>query len=236
MASVSTVLRPSGPLPPRVYWRRRLALVVVLVLLATAVWWFFAGRTSADGGRQPSGHAAAPAEADTTAASSPSRRSTPKAAARRPGSGEAADKPKSRRPRPAAPAPPEGPCLPSAVKLEIDVSDGEAGQPNSATLLFSSTRAAACTLDITARTLAVRVTSGSDVVWSSEHCPDALRAKQLVVRVDPPTAYTFPWSGHRSAEGCSPVTELPEAGGYWVEAALIGGDPQRAYFDLTNRR
>lgn len=225
------MLRPSGPLPPRVYWRRRLALVVIVALVATAAWWFLAGRTSADDGGSK-GDTAALADADPAATATPTGRRSQQETPRRPASGKAVDKPRSRR-APPRPARPTGPCDPSAVKLEVDVSDGEAGAPNSATLLFSSTGAAACTLDITARTLAVRVTSGPDVVWSSEHCPDALRAKQLVVRADPPSAYQFTWSGHRSAQGCSPVSELPDPGGYWVEAALIGGDPQRAFFDLT---
>jgi hypothetical protein len=118
------------------------------------------------------------------------------------------------------------------VDITIDVGDSGPGQPNTATFLLRSTRTPACTLSITPDTMVVRVTSGDDVVWSSDDCPDALHAKQLVAREDPPTAYQFHWNGQRSSENCQPVDATPEPGGYWVEAAMIGGEPHRGYFDI----
>ena len=224
------------------YWRRRLALALFVVLVAGGVWWFVARASAADGA-DPS---RSDAGATVPTAPSPSSGKTAPPAGHATGSKSKASRPQTsprtspdrspatgNGPAVSRPARPSGPCDPATTRLELDVSDAEAGDANAATLLFSSTRARACTLDITAKTLAVRVTSGPDVVWSSEHCPDALRAKRIVVRSDPPTAYEFVWNGRRSAEGCGAVSELPAPGGYWVEAALIGGDPQRAFFDLT---
>lgn len=58
---MSTVLRPVGPQPPRVYWVRRLVVLgLVLLVLALAVW-AFASRGSDSG-------AAADAQGDETAA------------------------------------------------------------------------------------------------------------------------------------------------------------------------
>ncbi len=116
--------------------------------------------------------------------------------------------------------------------MKIDVGDSAPGEPNTATLLLSSDKLAACTLAITPDTMTVRVTSGQDVVWSSDDCPDALRAQQVVAREDLPAAYQFRWSGQRSSDNCQPVDALPSPGGYWVEAAMIGGEPHRAYFDI----
>jgi hypothetical protein len=118
--------------------------------------------------------------------------------------------------------------------MEIDVADSAPGQANTATILFTSTRTPACTLAITPDTMTVRITSGPDVVWSSDDCPDSLPVKQVVARADPPTAYEFRWNGRRSAENCQPVDALPQPGGYWLEAALIGGEPHKAYFDITD--
>ncbi len=116
--------------------------------------------------------------------------------------------------------------------MTIDVGDSAPGAPNTATLLLTSTDSPACTLSITPETMVVRITSGPDVVWSSDDCPDALRAQRVVAREDPPASYRFRWSGQRSSENCQPVGSVPEPGGYWVEAALVGGDPHKAYFDV----
>ena len=116
--------------------------------------------------------------------------------------------------------------------MKIDVGDSGPGEPDTATLLLNSEKLAACTVSITPDTMTVRVTSGNDVIWSSDDCPDALRAQQVVAREDLPAAYQFRWNGQRSAENCQPVDAIPTTGGYWVEAAMIGGEPHRAYFDI----
>jgi hypothetical protein len=250
---VSSVMRPTGPLPPRVYWTRRLLLLLVLVLLTALVWWLVGGAGSASetGGRASGRHNASSAPATPASTSPPTKPRTHKQHRAREGaSGSAASEgsspstgtePGQTHPTKSDEQPkqdktplaqPTGPCQPADVDIEIDVADSEPGEPNTATFLFTSTRSAACTLAITPDDMVVRITSGDDVVWSSDDCPDALRAKELVARADPPTAYEFRWSGHRSSENCQPVSTLPDPGGYWVEAALIGADPHRAYFDI----
>ncbi|MBA2698891.1 MAG: hypothetical protein H0U61_08980 [Nocardioidaceae bacterium] len=130
-------------------------------------------------------------------------------------------------------AEPTGACTPTGVDMAIDVADAKAGDTNVATFELTSLDTVACTLSITPSTLVVKVTSGSDTVWSSDDCPDALFAKQIVVRADPASHYQFTWNGKRSSDGCQPVVGEITPGGYWVEAALIGGEPHKAYFDLT---
>lgn len=74
---MSTVLRPVGPQPPRVYWVRRLAVLVVLVLVVVLVVWALGSR----GGETPApgGDDTEPAPTETAEAGGP------------PGSCEAAD-------------------------------------------------------------------------------------------------------------------------------------------------
>src|SRR5262245_21777933 len=36
---MSSVMRPYGPLPPRVYWTRRLLALVVLLVVISILWW-----------------------------------------------------------------------------------------------------------------------------------------------------------------------------------------------------
>ena len=266
---MSTVIRPSGPLPPRVYWVRRILLGGLLVVLVTAGWWVFApdgdGRApdAAEGTPTDSAQAAAATPTDSVTTSAGTPRDT------RPGDTEpaagagAADgtKPPPARPTTTQPtkgrpteteptsqptrrptktretqtplAEPTGPCDPSQVDMEIDVSDSVVGKTNVATLILSSTDTAACTLAITPDSLVTRVTSGNDVVWSSSDCPQEVLAKEIVVRADPPSAYQFVWDGSRSTAECRAAGTPPDPGGYWVEAAVVGGEPHRAFFDLT---
>ena len=80
-----------------------------------------------------------------------------------------------------------------------------------------------------------RVTSGDDVVWSSNDCPNALLARQVVVPTEGTGMYTFSWDGRRSTDGCATKGSVPEPGGYWVEAALVGGQAHKSFFDLTEQ-
>ncbi len=247
-------MRPAGPLPPKVYWVRRLVLLLAVVLVLSVVWWLLAGSGSAD----PKASAASSAGAtsspsDPGASTEPVQRprQQPAATTKTQGSGPTSrpNKPrqqaagsgtstKPRTPTKAKKTPlaqPTGTCSPTGVGMEIDVADSAPGEPNTATLLLTSTDSPACALAITPDDLVVRVTSGADVVWSSDDCPDLLRAKEIVVRADPPTAYEFHWNGRRSEQNCQPVDTLPTPGGYWVQAALIGGDPHKAYFDITKK-
>ncbi len=242
-------MRPAGPLPPKVYWVRRLVLLFAVVLVVSVAWWLLAGSGSADP-KVPA--AASPGVTSSPSSTAPSTspvqrsRKQPTATKKTRGStsrpakpsqptggGDTSTKPgQPTKVKKTALAQPTGPCSPTGVTMEIDVADSAPGEPNTATLLLTSTDTPACTLAITPDDLVVRVTSGRDVVWSSDDCPDLLRAKEVVVRADPPTAYEFHWDGRRSAPNCQPFDTLPTPGGYWVQAALIGGDPHKAYFDI----
>ncbi len=118
--------------------------------------------------------------------------------------------------------------------MSIEVADSVAGHPNTATFVLTvPASVGACTLPITPDSLVARITSGPDIVWSSTECPDALLVKQVVVRHDPATVYSFEWNGRRSTQHCVKPGEVAQPGGYWVEAALVGGDPHKGYFDIA---
>ncbi|HSS68601.1 MAG TPA: hypothetical protein VLK34_08610 [Nocardioidaceae bacterium] len=131
------------------------------------------------------------------------------------------------------PVAPSGPCAPTDVDISVVVHDSKAGHANPVGLKLTSVGTPACTLAITSDSLALRITSGSDVVWSSDSCPNAILARELVIRAHKPVVYTFDWDGRRSTETCAQAGKVAEPGGYWAEAALIGADVHRAYFDVT---
>ncbi len=238
-------MRPSGPLPPQIYWLRRLMLLGVVVVVTAVLWWLISGSVGADG--TPASDASktprstGPAPDSTTTSTAPATTEPPattqtKPPKRTPRSPNAttSSKPDKQDKHPKAPlAEPTGDCSPDGVDMTIDVADVKSGRSNTATFLLTSTDTPACTLAVTSGKLVVKVTSGDDTVWSSDDCPDALLAKQLVVRADPPSSYQFTWNGTRSSEGCQLDDTPLDPGGYWVEAALIGGEPHKAFFDIT---
>lgn len=236
-------MRPSGPLPSRVYWVRRLWLVGVVVLVSTLVWWLVSGL----GGSSPSGgtpnHAAPPAPTGQTTSTPPTSPST--ATSRAPATDKAPSTHHHRSSRhtgrhTAKPqvhqtlAPPTGACVPSDVGIGVSVSDTKVGETTPVTLSLTTLDSTACTLQITPTAMVLRVTSGADVIWTSDDCPDLLPARQVVVRGDPATTYRFSWDGHRSVQGCVSPGRLPGPGGYWVEVALVGADVHKAYFDVKS--
>ncbi|MEJ7743925.1 MAG: hypothetical protein WKF73_16140 [Nocardioidaceae bacterium] len=270
----SSIIRPSGPLPPKVYWVRRLMLLAVLVAVVLLMWWFVA---SPDGGAsdlQESAGSPSPAVAGPTEeASSTEDMPVPGTVATSPsdppaitgesgrnndrkpdtggghradggggGSGGGGDDDDDKvggtaendAPREELPEP-SGDCSLADVTLEIAVAKAaaEPGAGTTATLNFASTGEPACTLDITPDSLALRVTSGADAVWTSQDCPDSVLAQQLVVRSEDATPYQFDWDGRRSVLNCQGKGEVAAAGGYWIEAALVGSTIERSYFEIS---
>ncbi len=232
-------------------------MLAVIFVVTALIWWLVSGAgdanetTASDVGQSPSDPSPAIVDTTTEPTTSPEpvatprtprtpRTPTPTSQAPPPtGSPQPMPRPtpepEPRRPPPPPPplAEPTGDCDPTGVDMTIDVADARAGQSNTATFVLTSIDTPACTLSVTPATVVINVTSGDDTVWSSDDCPDALLAKQIVVRSDPPSSYEFTWNGRRSSEGCQLDDTLPEPGGYFVEAALIGGEPHEAYFDLT---
>jgi hypothetical protein len=209
-----------------VYWARRLTLIVVASLVATGAWWAL-GRFTGDAaaGSDDGSSAAADGGGQSAGSAQSSQRQT------KPHQNHGGAKKHSKKAH--GPAQPSGECAPADVEIVIDVADVEAGHRQPIRLKLTSVGVAACTLAITPDTLAMRVVSGDDVIWSSEDCPNALLARELVVRAHRPTVYEFDWDGYRSTDTCSKPGTVAKPGGYWAEAALIGANVHRAYFDVT---
>lgn len=228
---MSSVVRPSGPLPPRVYWTRRVLALIVLLVVISLLWWCVQKVT----GNADDSAAAPPAKqsgdatsgADDRAASAPTTPTTSVPA----DEGQQPRKHKKKK-RKAPPLAPTGGCDVSEVAMTIEVSDVDQGKANPIKLELTGPAGTACTQAITSNTLVLRITSGDDVIWSSDDCPDQLLASEVVVRDDPAGVYTFKWNGRRSTGSCAGVGAAAKPGGYWVEAALIGADSHKAFFDV----
>jgi hypothetical protein len=217
-----------GPLPPSVYWRRRLIVItVVLVIVAVALEVFGHG-----GGTTPR---ATPTANLTHPPSSPAASSPDPTAGSTTGSTptDTATPSPTPSPTPTAPPTPSGPCAASDVLVVPSVTTAAAGTPVPIVLTLQTAKAPACTWRVSRKTVQVKVTSASGAaVWSTVQCPKAVPASEVVVYRDTPTTVQVDWSARRADDVCSTHTAWSRPGDYQVTAVALGGEPARAAFTL----
>ncbi len=132
--------------------------------------------------------------------------------------------------------PPTGPCDPTKLTLAVVAPGAPAGDGMTIRLRMSTNDGTVCTLGITPSLLETRITSGGVPVWQSRSCPDALAAKNVVVRPTPAVVYSYAWDGQLNPTSCSATNQVADPGWYWAEAALIGGEPAETHFEITAAR
>ena len=82
--------------------------------------------------------------------------------------------------------------------------------------------------------MAVKVTSGSDRIWSTQECSGAVPKQSVVVRKDHPVDVSVAWNGQRSDSDCTRSTAWAEPGYYHVVAASFGAEPVDVQFELKS--
>ena len=235
---VSSLMRPSGPLPPRVYWVRRLLVFAVLLLVVVVAWRLLSSNgaaTQSSGSKPDASLSGVGGSATTSAASPPTGTRSPPAIHHKPRHDIALHRHGSSSPHPAtssAPAP-TGTCDPSDVAIAVSAPDANVGQGTVATLALTTLDGAVCVLQITPSSMVLRITSGDAVVWTSDDCPNLLPARQIVVRSDPATDYRWRWDGRRSVQGCVSAGTVATPGHYSLQAALVGAGIYQGTFDIS---
>lgn len=217
---MSTVVRPSGHLPPRVYWIRRLLLLAVLAILVWAA-------VRAMSGSDPQASGGAGADSSTAT----------------PETGSSTDATRHRKPRrtpspgvslvPAHFAAASQRCDPATVDVLPEVSEPvRVGEAVPLTLLLTTSVPRGCTLELDSSSLLVAVTSGDRQIWSSTRCTGAVPTRQLVVRPHWSTLIEMAWSGRLGRGGCDSTEPAAPPGTYTVQAALVEGEPGGSDFRL----
>ena len=222
-----SMTRPRGPLPARVYWVRRLLVLAVACALVFGV-----GRLLGGGAGGPSKPSAHPAAATASSSATPTAVSTADA---RPFPGQTAgSKPGTKAPRVRVPlAEPTGPCQDSDVRVVPSLEENAyAGGDVRLTLRLSTFASLACNWEISADSVAVKLTSGNDRIWSSQDCPAVVPEEPVVLRNRNVTLVDVTWSGRRSDSDCSRTTQWAEPGYYHVSAAAMGSEPETQQFQL----
>lgn len=128
---------------------------------------------------------------------------------------------------------PSGPCEASDVAITPSVPKPIAGSDIKLVLDLSSLNTPACTWTLSGKTMALTITSGQDVIWTSKECPKAIPAQDLTLRQAEPTRVKLTWNARRSEPGCRVRTEWALPGTYHLHVAALAGPPQDVTFLLT---
>jgi hypothetical protein len=225
---MTVVTRPRGPLPARVYWTRRLLVVAVAFLLVFGIARLLGSSGSGAPEARPVGAAASSSTPATTSL-------TPQATtgASVPGTGGTAKQPSSPSPTPLAS--PTGACSDSDVVATPSVKGtAYAGHSVVFTMTLTTLSSPACTWEVSSKVMAVKVTSGSDRIWSTQECSGAVPRQSVVVRKDHPVDVSVVWNGQRSDSDCTRSTAWAEPGYYHVIAASFGAEPVDVQFELKS--
>ncbi len=217
-----------GRLPARVYWVRRLMVLGIAMLLVVGIARLLGG--SSDGSSGPD-RAAQVADAGSRATTPPTTAPTTPAA----GSGQ--DRQPARGGHVADDivplADPSGPCPPADIAIVPSVPRPIAGRDITIVLDLSTLSSPACTWTLSRRSLALKITSGADLIWTSVQCGRSIPTQDLVLRSVAATRVKLTWNARRSEPGCPRLTTWALPGTYHVHVAALAGHPQDATFLLT---
>lgn len=203
---MSTVLKPVGPHSPGVYWARRAVVLLLLIAVTLAV--IFALRAVLPGGDSVSSPEPA-ATPDRTELASPGAQASAQPSTAAPTSSRSAD--------PAVAA-----CAADQIEI-VATADKERYRPEATATLgmtITNTSDAPCAMDVGNGPLELRVTSGSDRIWSSDDCQ--VEATSDVRTIQPGEAgrmvSSVEWALTRSAPGCKGGAEQVRPGTYRLTA------------------
>ena len=213
------MLHPVGPLPARVYWRRRLGVLVVLPALLTGSWWG-ASELLSRTGEERTALAAATGPVPTPALEQvlPSLTAvrTPETALRTP-------QPDARRAPASSAAPtPGGPCTDDMIELTMRAPTRvAAGSAPTLTIVVRNVSEVSCTrrLDAELREVELFDDAGKRV-WGSNDCRPEQSDRRETLVPQQGIALDVVWSGLSSAPGCAGERTVPAPGVYVLRGRL----------------
>ncbi|MFI5730165.1 hypothetical protein ACIA49_08610 [Kribbella sp. NPDC051587] len=222
---MSSLLHPVGHLPASVYWFRRGLVLFVLALLFFLIFQLFPG------GDDPKKSAAVNEPTRTpTPTSKPTKAPTPTP------SGKSSDKPTAKPSETPSKTTPPQDAKCAASNLKIEALPAVRRVVSGATLNFVVRLDAVsdeCKATVAPDSLTVSVTSGSDLIWTTSHCGQAIPKATLVVAKGKEAASTVVWNGHRSGPGCLPGQPVAKPGTYVVKAVFAGRESSAQAFTIT---
>lgn len=218
---MSGLLRPVGPEDPQVYWLRRAAILVGLVLVVVVV----VALIRPGGSTRMAEPSASPTPlllATPTATATPEPAATAAPQGTAPAAGQAPTAAVTPQTQPVPSAPPA--CAPRDVRLALGgAEDAGLGTPTTFSVQLTNGSAGPCSIAWEPGTAELRITSGSDRIWSTEDCDRWFTAVPAQV-VEPGQALTaqVAWQGQRSYPGCK-LASRPLQSGTYVATVEVDG-------------
>lgn len=228
------MIEPQGPLPPEVYWRRRVVAGVGIVVAVVAVILLIVALSGGSGDSAPdSKNAAAKSSATSTppapssTPSAPASSEAPSGGGNHGGGGDPSAKPSE----PAAP-PPGDPAAQTGVPLCSDQSISvvlytdkptyTVGDQPVFTIVSTNGGLAACTRDVgkAASNVTVRTLDGARTLWSAQDCAPDKSVNIQVLQPGQQARDDITWSGTTSSPGCKKKRVQIAPGGYQASAKL----------------
>jgi len=189
---VGAHLRPVGPLPEAVYWRRRAALLLGVLLLLVLLRACTGGEEQQEEQLQ-----SAPAQSSAPAPAAPAPAGTPA-----PSSSPAASQVSA--------------CPDDALELEVRTGTLQyrVGGQLPIRMTVRNVGDVPCTRPLGQGSVELRVLSGSDQIWSSDDCSPGGPAGRTRLKPGQAEAVQLAWSGRRSRPGCRGPGEQALPGTY----------------------
>ncbi|MCG8151070.1 hypothetical protein GUY44_11320 [Pimelobacter simplex] len=241
---------PRGPLPPSVYWRRRVfVLGVAFALVFIIARWLTAGSDGSSDDTDTAAQAGSGVSATQTVtagegadgkAGTDGTSATGDADGKGgKGSTDGTDGTGGTPTGPVGPttptlAAPQGTCEASDVIVTPSVAEGAvAGRDVPLRLSLQTRTSEACTWKIAPSTLTVRIAQDGTSVWTTRQCPRAVTRQSVVVRRQVATVVQLTWKEAReSTDGCTNRGDWVGPGEFSIAAAALGGEPAEAEFRL----
>ena len=229
MRRVSTLLHPRGPLPPGVYWVRRLLALLVVVALLLGVRWVFQRTFGGSGTPDSSGTPSASTTPSTSVSGTPSKTASPSTSA-------TSAKPSTSATTSASPSTTAVPLCANddiAVTAPTDAASYPVGSTPRLRMRIQNTSSKPCRRDIGAAQNELVITSGSTRVWSSDDCNPGGAAQVQTIQPGQSYSVTVTWLGKLSKKGCPADQPEAQAGSYKLVGRNGDVDSKPASFALT---
>ncbi len=212
---MAAATRSRRPLPPRVYWFRRLLVAGVALALVFGIARLLDYTTGDSEAEQATTVAASP----TTTTHPHKKHGAADEADDKGAKGAKGEDGKKKDPL----AQPDGPCADGDVVVTPNVSDAHAGSPVKIVLELTTVESAACYWEVSPDSVFVNIDEADvGTLWSSQQCPNAMPTESVVPRREKAAKVTLWWTPKESDEGCPVSTDWLMAGSYTAVAAAKG--------------
>ncbi|MQA11371.1 MAG: hypothetical protein GEU98_23040 [Pseudonocardiaceae bacterium] len=223
------MIEPTGPLPPSVYWRRRVVAAVGSVLALLLIVWLLSSGSDesvAPTGGKDEGIAASappPSTSSTSSSSSATSSTSPSPTSSGhpvPSSGKP---PESSRTSPRKPEPPRA-CADEVLKLVVRLGKPayRVGERPRLSMVLTNAGPEPCVKNVSRqlRELVVTTMDRRNRIWSSLDCYPPTTNERPVLRPGQQLRFDLRWAGRTSEPGCPIERQVVPAGEYLVTGKI----------------